>query len=595
MTSPRAISDYAAIGDTHTIALIGRDGSIDWCCLPRFDSGAVFLRLLDADRGGSFRVAPRGDFESRREYVAGTNVLETRFTSGSGIVELRDWMPWRWGGRAIVRDVRGVGGRCDVDIDVHPTFDFAREQTSVQRTDGGIVAVGASGALALFAPGVALAADRDRARGVWRARAGASERLVAAFAARPEEAIATAHDVFADSVDDTIAAWRKWSGRCTYDGPYSDVVQRSALVLKLMTFAETGALIAAPTTSLPEERGGVRNWDYRYAWLRDASLALHALMALGYHNEALGFWDWLEGLGAAWERGARVRIMYTVDGGVVPMESALDHLAGFAESRPVRIGNDASDQLQHDVLGEVLAAADTCHAALRWHRPRLLRALAHLADAAADGWRAPDAGLWEMRVAPAHHLNSKLFCWVALDRAARLSVSAGLRGDAAKWRREADAVRAAILEQGFSRDLGAFTQTLGGAALDASALRIPLTQFLPATDPRVVSTVERIERELQTGGLILRYRVEDGLGGREGTFALCTLWMANVLARMGQPQRARAYFERVLAAANDVGLLAEQIDPVSHELLGNFPQAFTHLGVIDAALAIAEAERSSKS
>ncbi len=594
----RTIGDYAAIGDTHTVALIGRDGSIDWCCLPRFDSAAVFLRLLDEDRGGSFRVAPVEASDARREYVTGTNVLDTTFSSPRGLVRLRDWMPWHGAHllgeerHAIVRDISGVSGTCNVEITFRPTFDFARRNAIIERFDDGVVAIEGSGALALFAPGVAFTALGDRARGALDVRPGSSQRVVAAFALRAEEATAVARAVYEESIDDTIATWRAWSGRCAYDGPYRDAVLRSALTLKLMTFGPSGALVAAPTTSLPEARGGVRNWDYRYAWLRDASIALHSLMALGYHDEALRFWDWLEILGEGWECGMPVRIMYTLDGEVVPTESTLDHLAGFGGARPVRIGNNASEQLQLDVLGEVLHAADTCHAALGWERPRLLRALACLAEMAANEWRRPDAGIWEMRTAPAHHVNSKLFCWVALDRALLLSRRAGLHGDTAKWQREADAIRDAILSDGFSPALGSFTQTLGGSAIDASALRIPLLHLLPPTDPRVVSTVERIERDLTRGGLVLRYRADDGLPGDEGTFALCTLWLANVLARIGQPERARAYLDRVLAAANDVRLLSEEIDADSSELLGNFPQAFTHLGVIDAALAIAKAERT---
>jgi len=595
-TSERVIGDYAAIGDTHTIALIGRDGSIDWCCLPRFDSPAVFLRILDDDRGGSLRIAPAEAADTRREYVAGTNVLDTTFSAGRGVVRLRDWMPWRGAHllgeerHAIVRDISGVSGTCTVEITFHPTFDFARGNASIERFDGGVVAVGPSGAVALFAPGVAFAVNRDRARGALDVRAGSVHRVVAAFASGPDEAIAVTRAVWEELVDDTIGAWRAWCGRCAYEGPYRDAILRSALTLKLMTFGPSGALVAAPTTSLPEARGGVRNWDYRYAWLRDASVALHSLMALGYHDEALRFWDWLEILGEGWERGMPVRIMYTLVGEVVPTESTLDHLAGFGGARPVRIGNNASEQLQLDVLGEVLHAADTCHAALGWERPRLLRALACLAEKAANEWRRPDAGIWEMRTAPAHHVNSKLFCWVALDRALLLSRRAGLRGDPAKWQREADTIRDVILKDGFSRALGSFTQTLGGSAIDASALRIPLMHLLPATDPRVVSTVARIERDLIRGGLVLRYRADDGLPGNEGTFALCTLWLSNVLARMGHPERARVYLDRVLEAANDVGLLSEEIAADSGELLGNFPQAFTHLGVIDAALAIAKAE-----
>lgn len=595
---PPSIADYAAIGDTHTLALIRRDGSVDWCCWPRFDSPAVFLKVLDEERGGNFRVGPQQRAAVERSYVSGTNVLQSRFAGGEGAVELRDWMPWRGATtderHAIVRDVRGLSGRCRVDVVFNPTFDFARASARFEDFDGGVVAISDAGSVALFVPAIRRL-ERDRfARGSFELAAGSAQRVVAAFATRPEVAIATARQVHHDEADDTVSAWRKWSSRCGCDGPYREAVLRSALTLKMLTFAPTGALVAAPTTSLPEDRGGVRNWDYRYAWLRDASLAVYALMALGYHDESQRFLDWIEELGAGWERGEPVRIMYTLDGAAVPRESTLDHLTGFAASRPVRVGNDAYDQLQLDVLGEVVHAAYTCYSAMGWDRPGLLRVLSHLVDAAAARWRAADAGIWELRGAPAHHLNSKLFCWVALDRGVRLARATGCAADTAEWERQADAVRRAILAHGYSEEVGAFTQTLGGRALDASALRLPLTRLLPANDPRMVATVSAIERELTRGGFVLRYGGDDGLPGGEGTFALCTLWLANVLARMGETDRAREYLERVLGAANDVGLLSEEIEADSGELLGNFPQAFTHLGVIDAALAIAEAERSQK-
>ncbi len=594
MSARRSIGDYAVVGDTHTIALIARDGSIEWWCLPRFDAPAVFVRLLDDDRGGAFSVRPANGGAVAREYLAGTNVLETTFSTDGGVTTLRDWMPWRGSdestaARAIVRDIHVVSGRCSAEVVFDPTFDYARAAARFDRFDRGVVAHTSDSALALFAPDLSLTVGHSGVRGTAELRAGDQRRFVAGFGDRPEEAIAAARAIYGEPVDATIDAWRSWSNRCCYDGPYRAAVLRSALTLKMLTFAPTGALVAAPTTSLPEDLGGVRNWDYRYAWLRDASLAVYALMGLGYHDESLRFFNWIERLGHEWERGAPIRIMYTLDGTAVPCETTLEHLRGFADSRPVRIGNDAHEQIQLDIVGEVLHAAHTCYCAMGWDRPQLLRALGHLVDYAADNWRKPDAGLWEMRGPPAHHLNSKLLCWVALDRGVRLARATGLRADTARWQHEADTIRAVIVEKGYSREVGAFTQTLGGSALDASALRIPLTRLLPVTDPRVQSTIARIEHDLTRSGLVLRYRTVDALPGTEATFALCSLWMANVRARMADVEDARGYLDRVLSAANDVGLLSEEIDAATGELLGNFPQAFTHLGVIDAALAIAEA------
>jgi GH15 family glucan-1,4-alpha-glucosidase len=595
----RAIGDFAAIGDAHTVALVAANGAVEWCCLPRFDSPAVFLRMLDEEHGGHFRVGPSSPCATTRRYVPGTNVLETTFETARGAARLTDAMPWVERSplvrapHAIVRSLEVLGGEVSIAVEFAPTFDFGRVAHRIERCEHGVVVSSEHGALALIAPDTELDVDASGARGFMSLRVPARARFTLAFASTADRAVRAARDIDPDrAIEGTIAAWQRWSARCTYEGPYADAVRRSALVLKLLTYAPTGALVAAPTTSLPESPGGVRNWDYRYAWLRDASLTVSTLMALGYHDESLRYLDWIESLCIACGCD-ELRIAYAVDGAAVPVEVPLNHLAGFGGARPVRVGNGARDQIQLDVLGEVIDAAYTCHASMQWRRPRLWNVLRTLADRAARSWREPDAGIWEMRGPPAHHLHSKLLCWVALDRAVRFARETGSPEDAT-WARERDAIRSAILDRGYDAQRGAFTQSFGSRALDASALRIPLVGFLPATDPRLVSTVRRIEQELAENGFVLRYRASDGLPPGEGAFALCTLWLASVLARMGDEASARRHLEAVLGAANDVGLLAEEIDPRNRTLLGNFPQALTHLGIIDVAVQLRSARVAAR-
>jgi GH15 family glucan-1,4-alpha-glucosidase len=598
----RPVRDYALIGDAHTAALVSSDGSIDWCCWPRFDSPAVFCRLLDAGKGGWFQVRPAQSFAVTRAYSGPTAVLATTFSTDDGQFRLTDFMPVERlteshrgediaSGQSILRLVEGLAGSVEVELSFRPTFDYARARADITLREGGAVARSGGETLLLSCPAQLTLDDAGTVRGRFRVSEG--ERLWVTLFYHADSAPGEVGLLRPDGdreLERTAGYWSEWWSDCRYDGPYSDLVRRSALTLKLLTFEPTGALVAAPTTSLPEEIGGVRNWDYRYTWLRDSSLILYALQLLGYEEEAEDFFGWLDKLCITC-RDHRLQIMYTIDGGSHLPELTLDHLEGYRGSRPVRVGNAAFEQMQLDVYGEVLDAAHLYHE--RTRRP--VRAewwdeLSFMADETARRWREPDHGIWEVRGGKRHFLHSKLMCWVALDRAVRLSGRLGAGHDTAAWARARDEIRRAVVEEGYNKEVGAFTQSFGERALDASALMIPLTGFLPATDPRVLSTVERIRERLTSRGLVYRYLTEDGLPGGEATFAMCSFWLADNLALQGRVDEARELFERVVGYGSDTGLFAEEIDPASGELLGNYPQGFTHLALIRSALHIAKAE-----
>lgn len=600
--SQRPLSDYALIGNTHTAALVASDGAVDWCCLPHFDSGAVFCRLLDPDQGGFMRVGPVGACRTSRRYVRDTAVLETDFDLTGGRVRATDFMHSQRIAESrlgvddphchrLLRRLECVEGRVDIEVVLRPTFDFAREPARLEPTADGARAVASQQQLLLcLTPPQSLEIRGYAALARIDMRAGDRLWVVLSHGnADADDLDLVAQDPDA-LLDETYRHWGEWARQCSYDGPYRAKVLSSARVLKLLTFAPTGALVAAPTTSLPEVVGGAANWDYRFCWLRDAALVLHALMSIGYHGAAMDFFHWLEGLCDEGSEG--VQIMYRLDGGRELPEQTLEHLSGYRGSSPVRIGNGAAGQLQLDVFGHVLDAALVCLKGMYPPvRPELGRMLRRLADQAAARWREPDRGIWESRGSPRHFLSSKLMCWVALDRALQLVEVAGLEGDADRWRQERDAIREAILERGYDANVGAFTQALGSKALDASVLLMPLVGFLPASDKRMRSTVDCIRDRLTANGLVYRYLPEDGIAETEGTFAICSYWMVDNLALQGRTDEARALFEQIGAFASDLGLLSEEIDPASGELLGNYPQGFTHLALIRSALAIARAER----
>lgn len=582
------IADYAVIGDGITAALVSREGSIDWLCLPLFDSPAVLCRLLDARKGGFFRVRPVAEGRAIRAYVEDTNVLATTWTTDSGAIRVTDFMavtdllprtrerePFR-----LCRLVEGLAGRVEVELALKATFDFATESALIEIDGSGAVARGAGGPALHVRWPFAVRASGDEILG--RASVSQGERVWITFSDRP----------FEDDPEQLLSlaksVWREWISRCEYRGPDDQIVRRSALALKLLTFRPSGAILAAPTTSLPEEIGGVRNWDYRFTWLRDAAFSLNALMAIGYHDEALAFWKWIERAG----KDARIGVVHRIDGSTDLPERLLEHLEGYRGSRPVRVGNSAVEQDQLDVLGEVLDAAHLCHSTMRNAvDPGLAPILARLADRAAESWREPDHGIWEFRDAPRHYVHSKVMAWVALDRASRLVESGLLTGKgSAHWDEEAREIRKAVCEQGFDRELGAFVQAFDRRVPDASALVLPLVGFLPATDPRVLSTLRVVEEHLGVDDLIYRYRAEDGIPGTEGAFFLATFWRIENLILAGRTDEARGAFDHVLSYANDLGLFSEEVDPASRALLGNFPQAFTHLALVRSAARLAEAE-----
>jgi alpha,alpha-trehalase len=598
----RPLRDYALIGDAHTAALVSSDGSIDWLCWPRFDSAAIFCRLLDRRIGGYFRVGPSNIHSaSTRFYVENTNVLTTIFSTGEGRFRLTDLMPVERltetherediaSSYRVLRLVEGVEGEAAVEVSFRPTFDYARAEASFDMREGGVVAYAGREALALTCRAKFEPDESGALRCRFKIRAGERLWIALTYFADAEVSSLTLPTIDADAeLRRTLSYWRGWSDTCAYKGPYEKLVRRSALVLKLLTYEPTGALVAAPTTSLPEEIGGVRNWDYRFTWLRDSSLILYSLELLGYYEEATDFFDWLDKL--CIPCGHELQIMYRIDGGPHLPESTLSHLEGYRGSRPVRIGNGAFNQKQLDIYGEVIDAVYLYHERMRRPlRADLWEMLSYMADQTAKRWREPDSGIWEVRGGPRHFLYSKLLCWVALDRVLRFSKRDGLKGNVMIWEKAHEELRQLILTEGYNEKLGAFTQAMGEVALDASALTIPQLGFLPATDPRVTSTVNRIRERLTSHGLVYRYLSDDALPGGEATFALCSFWLVDCLALGGRVDEARELFERVTGYGNDLGLLSEEIDPVSRELLGNYPQGFTHLGLIRSALNIAKAE-----
>jgi GH15 family glucan-1,4-alpha-glucosidase len=581
MASP--IEDYALIGDCHTAALVGRDGSIDWLCFPRFDSGACFAALLGTPQHGRWLVAPTGHVRSTtRSYRGDTLVLDTTFETDEGAVTVTDCMPVRSNQADLVRLVRGVRGRVRMRTELIVRFDYGSITPWVRRENGGVRAIAGPDTIEVRTP-VVLHGEHWTTVGEFDVEDGQEVPFVLHWHRSHDEAPPSLDA--GEAVQATVDWWSEWAARCTYTGEYREAVVRSLITLKALTYAPTGGIVAAATTSLPEHIGGTRNWDYRYCWLRDATFTLMALIQCGYTDEARAWRKWL--LRAVAGRGDELHIMYGLAGERRLPEMELPWLPGYEGSLPVRIGNAAYSQFQLDVFGEVLDCLHLGrHYGLRdgmqdWRIEREL--LARLEDV----WREPDEGIWEVRGPQRHFTHSKLMAWVAFDRAVKDVERFGLDGPVDRWRTLRDTLHAEICARGFNHQRNTFVQSYGSTEVDAALLVIPEVGFLPADDPRVVGTVAAIEDDLLRHGFVDRYRTASGVDGLphgEGAFLLCTFWLADNYALMGRTAEARAVFERLLAARNDVGLLAEEYDPVVRRQLGNFPQAFSHLGLINTAL-----------
>ncbi|MFJ3621132.1 glycoside hydrolase family 15 protein [Streptomyces iakyrus] len=584
-----SIEDYALIGDEQTAALVGTDGSVDWLCLPRFDSAACFARLLGDEDNGYWRIAPVGaDRCTRRAYRPDTLVLDTEWETGQGAVRVTDLMPQRDRAPDLVRIVEGLDGEVTLHSVLKLRFDYGSIVPWVRRADGHRVAVAGPDSTWLRSePEVTSWGEDFGTHAEFTVKKGEKVAFVLTWhpSHEPRPPLVDPYDALRHSVED----WQAWASRCRYDGPHRDAVVRSLITLKALTYAPTGGIVAAPTTSLPEEPGGVRNWDYRFCWLRDSTLTLNALLAAGYQEEAEAWRNWL--LRAVAGDPADLQIMYGVAGERRLPEFELPWLSGFLGSAPVRIGNDAVNQLQLDVWGEVMDSLSLARESGLSAQPDVWALQTALMDFLRTNWRQPDEGLWEVRGGRRQFVHSKVMVWVAADRAVRtLERHPELDGDLDGWRALRDEVHQEVCEKGYDAERNTFTQSYGSRELDAALLLIPRVGFLPPDDPRVIGTIDAVREELTHGGFLLRYSTADaevdGLPGGEGVFLVCSFWLADALYMTGRTKEARELFERLAGLANDVGLLSEEFDPVTGRHLGNFPQAFSHIGLVNTALAL---------
>jgi GH15 family glucan-1,4-alpha-glucosidase len=585
---PSPIEDYALIGDCQSAALVARNGSIDWLCVPRFDSAACFAALLGTPEHGRWLIAPTdAPKATRRRYHPGTLVLETQHETERGVVSVIDCMPPRTSVPDVARLVEGKRGEVTMRMELVIRCDYGSVIPWVRRTEDGISAVAGPDALRLRTS-VTPRGEHFRTVAEFTVRAG--ERVPFMLSWHPSHLPPPPPVDVEEEIERTRRWWQEWSSRCTYEGEWRDAVLRSLITLKALSYAPTGGLVAAPTTSLPEQLGGARNWDYRYCWLRDATFSLYALMTGGYVEEALAWREWL--LRSVAGHPADANIMYGVAGERRLREVELDWLPGYEGAAPVRIGNAAHQQFQLDVYGEVL---DSLHYARRVGLElddNALRVQRALIDFVESAWQRPDEGIWEVRGPRRHFTHSKVMAWVALDRAVRSVERFGLEGPVDRWREVRAKIHADVCQNGFDPGLNSFVQYYGARHSDASLLMLPLVGFLPATDPRMLGTVKAIQEGLMVDGLVIRYPTStrvDGLPPGEGAFLPCTFWLSDNLTLQGREREARAIFERLLGVANDVGLLAEEYEPVSRRLLGNFPQAFSHVALINSACNLAHA------
>jgi len=595
----KPISDYGIIGNMLSVALVGIDGSIDWCCLPRFDSPSIFAAILDDEKGGKFHIRPEGPFQSHQAYLPNMNVLQTTFETQMGTASLIDFMPCYRTPRGrliqfneIHRLVECTRGEVALEAVFEPQLNYARGDTSMISSKYGVTVSSEAGKLALSCL-TPFAIDGAKAISGFRLEQGQRAEFVLRWGS--DNPLPPGRYRSVAKLERTKDYWRQQAEGCVFSGPWRDAVVRSYLALHLLVYSPTGAIVAAPTTSLPEQIGGERNWDYRFTWLRDASLTLIAFFRLGHMEEATGFMNWL--MSVCGKCGAKAQILYDIDFKDPLKEQELDHLRGYRDSRPVRIGNDAYRQLQLDVFGEVLEATYNYLDIGGRITPRIWGLLESFIDAACDNWQRPDSGIWEVRGGPYHFVHSKLMCWVAVDRGIKMAEKLGHRKNLARWRQAAHDIRDDLLTRGWNPERMAFTQHYDTSALDASSLLMSLFGFLPISDERITSTVEHTVEELSCNGLLRRYRTDetdDGLSGQEGAFLMCSFWLVRNLLRMGRLEDATALYERLLSYGNHVSLFSEMADPTTGEALGNFPQAFTHLAVIVSGLELTQALKEQK-
>jgi GH15 family glucan-1,4-alpha-glucosidase len=597
-TYPR-LADYGFIGDCHTCALVSRDGSIDWCAFPRTDSPSVFGRLLDWQRGGFLSIRPEAAATFERRYLPGTMVLETTIRTATGRARLLDFFAMREGGRhdphrQLLRIVEGLEGEVAFELHVEPRFDYGAIAPWLRlRSPHVCHALGGDTGLVLHSDAHLTLVGRHTLHAAFRVRAGERCRTSLQFfrpeLLYPEGPSVPGSELYDQRLEETVRWWRAWAAQNAYHGPDEEAVLRSALILKALTNAPTGAIAAAATTSLPEEIGGERNWDYRFSWIRDSVFTVRTLNDIGFTREAEGFRAFIQRSAAG--SAEELQVLYGLGGERRLSEWTLD-LEGYLGSRPVRVGNAAAEQVQLDAYGSLVWLSWSWFE--RGHVPDddYWRFLVELCDTAARRWREPDRGIWEIRGEPLHFVHSKAMCWVALDRGLALARALGHTGPVAHWQREAEAVRAAILEEGVDHERGVFVQAFGRKSLDASLLLLPTIGFVDCNDPLMVRTTEAIRQELMVDGFVLRYRSEegvDGLSGREGAFLACTFWLVECLAKQGRLELAEEIFARAAATANDLGLFSEEWDPHQGLMLGNLPQGLSHLSYIAAALALHEA------
>ena len=586
----KPLADYGIIGDLHTVALVGMDGSIDFMCFPHFDSPTIFAALLDDARGGRFKIMPIMDgAQQKQSYLPDSVILLTRFLAKEGVAEVSDYMPIQELGHAhdLVRRAKTVRGDISFRMECSPRFDYGRAHHRIESKQNEVLFIseGPDETVLRLRSQVPVRIENGAAFAEFELRAGQTAAFVLEDAGQNREERSASTDYVSESFKETINFWQNWIAKSRYRGRWREMVNRSALTLKLLTSAPHGSIVAAPTFGLPEEIGGVRNWDYRYIWIRDASFTLYALMRLGYTEEATAFMRWIEDRCRDLEPGHPLQVMYRIDGGRDLPETTLDHFEGYLRSRPVRVGNGAATQLQLDIYGELMDSVYIYNKL----EPISYDFWTHLTQAidwVSENWRQPDEGIWEVRGGRREFLHSRVMCWVAIDRGIRLARKRSFPGPLDRWLTTRDEIYRDVYENFWDPELRTFVQYKGAKTVDASALLMPLVKFIGPNDPRWRSTLKTINERLVEDSLVYRYNVlkgaQDGLPGREGTFSMCSFWNVECLARSGDLKLARFYFEKALGYANHLGLFSEEIG-LQGEHLGNFPQAFTHLGLISAA------------